>query len=262
MYQTWDKIVQMLQILFLDLRVLMESKGRKKKSSSSSSLHYEAPLGYIIEDVRPHGGIEKFQSPAYSNGYEKRLEITFSGESIIHLSLHGWGLRTLSQAQIEPILDLAHCTIVSQLSNKFVCKIIFKTCGTTKLLLSIPRILALAEELSLSVLSAKYSCSTFNFPNAQPSPHRSFSEEVAVLDQFFGDQKSGGNASVISDSANSNRRWHVYYATEKPELPMVTLEMCMTGLNTQQASVLYKNSQEEGQASSSKDMRKEAERTD
>lgn len=48
----------------------MESKGGKKKSSSSSSsksLFYEAPLGYSIEDVRPHGGIKKFRSAAYSN---------------------------------------------------------------------------------------------------------------------------------------------------------------------------------------------------
>ncbi|KAJ4816487.1 Small-uORF [Rhynchospora pubera] len=44
----------------------MESKGGKKKSSSSS-LEYEAPLGYSIEDVRPAGGIKKFQSAAYSN---------------------------------------------------------------------------------------------------------------------------------------------------------------------------------------------------
>ncbi|KAF2916256.1 hypothetical protein DAI22_09g104600 [Oryza sativa Japonica Group] len=44
----------------------MESKGGKKKSSSSSSM-YEAPLGYKIEDVRPAGGIKKFQSAAYSN---------------------------------------------------------------------------------------------------------------------------------------------------------------------------------------------------
>jgi S-adenosyl-l-methionine decarboxylase leader peptide len=44
----------------------MESKGGKKKSSSSS-LDYEAPLGYSIEDVRPAGGIKKFQSAAYSN---------------------------------------------------------------------------------------------------------------------------------------------------------------------------------------------------
>lgn len=52
--------------------VVMETKGGKKKSSSGSSnsskrQQYEAPLGYIIEDVRPHGGIEKFRSAAYSN---------------------------------------------------------------------------------------------------------------------------------------------------------------------------------------------------
>jgi len=28
---------------------------------------YEAPLGYSIEDVRPAGGVKKFQSAAYSN---------------------------------------------------------------------------------------------------------------------------------------------------------------------------------------------------
>lgn len=41
---------------------IMESKGGKKESS-----HYEAPLDYIIEDVRPYGGIQKFRSAAYSN---------------------------------------------------------------------------------------------------------------------------------------------------------------------------------------------------
>nr|GMD58706.1 S-adenosyl-L-methionine decarboxylase leader peptide [Ipomoea batatas] len=46
---------------------LMESKGGKKKSSSSKSLFYEAPLGYTVEDVRPNGGIKKFRSAAYSN---------------------------------------------------------------------------------------------------------------------------------------------------------------------------------------------------
>ncbi|KAG7981618.1 hypothetical protein I3843_04G005000 [Carya illinoinensis] len=46
----------------------MESKGGKKKSSSSSkSLFYEVPLGYSIEDLRPAGGIKKFRSAAYSN---------------------------------------------------------------------------------------------------------------------------------------------------------------------------------------------------
>ncbi|GAB2226532.1 hypothetical protein Droror1_Dr00022342 [Drosera rotundifolia] len=49
------------------LNVLMETKGGKKKSSSSKSIFYEAPLGYSIEDVRPNGGIRKFRSAAYSN---------------------------------------------------------------------------------------------------------------------------------------------------------------------------------------------------
>ncbi|KAF3568664.1 hypothetical protein DY000_02011496 [Brassica cretica] len=43
--------------------IVMESKyGKKKSSSSTSSLFYEAPLGYSIEDVRPNGGIKKFKS--------------------------------------------------------------------------------------------------------------------------------------------------------------------------------------------------------
>jgi hypothetical protein len=63
----------------------MESKGGKKKSSSSrSSLMYEAPLGYSIEDIRPAGGIKKF-SAAYSNvctgqflfSYIKKMEVLF-----------------------------------------------------------------------------------------------------------------------------------------------------------------------------------------
>ncbi|KAG2668118.1 hypothetical protein I3843_15G140600 [Carya illinoinensis] len=65
-----EKMVKILMdiIDFRSVDVLMETKGGKKKSSSSSgSKQYEAPLGYIIEDVRPNGGIEKFRSAAYSN---------------------------------------------------------------------------------------------------------------------------------------------------------------------------------------------------
>ncbi|KAL8118593.1 hypothetical protein AgCh_016200 [Apium graveolens] len=51
--------------IWLCLYDLMETKGGRKKSSST--IFYEAPLGYSIEDVRPHGGIKKFKSAAYSN---------------------------------------------------------------------------------------------------------------------------------------------------------------------------------------------------
>ncbi|ONK69696.1 uncharacterized protein A4U43_C05F25780 [Asparagus officinalis] len=196
-------------------------------------------------------------SPIGFEGYEKRLEITFS-EPPLFLDPQGRGLRSLSRAQIDSILEPAQCTIVSQLSNKnfdsyvlsesslfiYPYKIILKTCGTTKLLLSIPTILDFAAKLSLPILSAKYSRGTFIFPGAQPAPHRNFSEEVSVLNQFFGRLSSGGNAYVIGDPNSPGRNWHIYYATDKPEPPMVTLEMCMTSLNPCHASVFFKNSED------------------
>ncbi|GAB2297104.1 hypothetical protein Dimus_031203 [Dionaea muscipula] len=56
-----------IRLIICLLDELMESKGGEKKSSSSKSLFYEAPLGYSIEDVRPNGGVKKFRSAAYSN---------------------------------------------------------------------------------------------------------------------------------------------------------------------------------------------------
>nr|AAO43186.1 S-adenosylmethionine decarboxylase [Narcissus pseudonarcissus] len=191
-------------------------------------------------------------SPIGFEGFEKRLEITFS-EASAFVDPHGRGLRALSRSQIDSILDLARCTIVDHLSNKdfdsyvlsesslfiYPHRLILKTCGTTKLLLSIPKILDLASELSLPIQSVKYSRGSFIFPEAQPTPHRNFSEEVSALDHFFGNLASGGNAYVIGDPSSPNRNWHIYYATQKPELPTVTLEMCMTGLDSEKASIFF-----------------------
>ncbi|KAM0842020.1 hypothetical protein ACQ4PT_058631 [Festuca glaucescens] len=201
-------------------------------------------------------------------GYEKRLEITFS-EAPVFVDPKGRGLRALSRAQIDSVLDLAKCTIVSELSNKdfdsyvlsesslfvYPYKAVIKTCGTTKLLLAIPRILELAEELSLPLAAVKYSRGTFIFPEAQPSPHKNFSDEVAFLNGYFGGLKSGGNAYVIGDPAKPGQKWHVYYATQQPEQPVVNLEMCMTGLDKKKASVFFKTSAE-GHTSCAKEMTK------
>lgn len=201
-------------------------------------------------------------------GYEKRLDITFS-EASIFADPHGRGLRALSRAQIDSVLDLARCTIVSELSNKdfdsyvlsesslfiYSQKIVIKTCGTTMLLLTIPRILELAEELCMPLAAVKYSRGMFIFPGAQPAPHRSFSEEVDVLNRYFGHLKSGGNAYVIGDPAKPGQKWHIYYATEQPEQPMVTLEMCMTGLDKKKASVFFKT-QADSHVSCAKEMTK------
>lgn len=204
-------------------------------------------------------------SPIGFEGFEKRLEITFSDPPIFK-DPEGLGLRALTRAQIDHILDQARCTIVSQLSNSefdsyvlsesslfvYPLKIVIKTCGTTKLLLAIPPILQLAESLSLPVFSVKYSRGSFIFPENQPAPHGSFTEEIAVLNEFF--RSMNPKAYVMGDANVPNRNWHIYYATKgvkNSESPFMTdrtdvinLEMCMTGLDRDKASVFYKKSEE------------------
>lgn len=189
-------------------------------------------------------------------GYEKRLEISFFEPSIF-VDPEGKGLRYLSKSQLDEILGPAECTIVSSLSNDhvdsyvlsesslfvFPYKIIIKTCGTTKLLHSIEPILKLAATLSLDVCSVRYTRGSFIFPGNQPYPHRNFMEEVVVLDGYFGKLGSGSNAYVIGES-NKPQKWHVYSACAASVAscdPVYTLEMCMTGLDKDMASVFYKS---------------------
>lgn len=189
-------------------------------------------------------------------GFEKRLEISFSNPG----PSAGRGLRSLTRSQIDEFLAPAECTIVSSLSNDLLdsyvlsesslfiypFKVIIKTCGTTKLLLSIPTVLKLAGELSLSVKSVRYTRGSFIFPGAQVFPHRSFTEEVMVLDSYFGTLGMTSNSYVMG-VADKNEKWHVYSAIAEaaepvtPTAPVYTLEMCMTGLNKRNASVFFKS---------------------
>ncbi|XP_015058677.1 S-adenosylmethionine decarboxylase proenzyme-like [Solanum pennellii] len=188
-------------------------------------------------------------------GYEKRLEISFF-EPGLFADPEGKGLRSLSKAQLDEFLGPAECTIVDSLSNEcvdsyvlsesslfiFPYKIVIKTCGTTKLLLSIPVILKLADTLSLKVQAVKYTRGSFIFPGAQSFPHRHFSEEVAVLNSYFGNLSSG-NKAVILGSHDNLQKWHVYSASAgsiQTKNPVYTLEMCMTNLERKKASVFYK----------------------
>jgi len=191
-------------------------------------------------------------------GFEKRLEVEFFAPSMFN-DPQGRGLRALTRAELDEMLDAAHCTIVSELSNEhldsyvlsessmfvYPYKLVLKTCGTTKLLLSIPLILKNASRLSLSVKNVKYTRGTFIFSGVQPFPHRSFSEEVSYLDKYFGKLGSGGKAYVMGDSGKSYN-WHVYSASSGDAFegnvpPVFTLEMCMTQLDHKQASVFYKD---------------------
>ncbi|XP_031479956.1 S-adenosylmethionine decarboxylase proenzyme-like [Nymphaea colorata] len=188
-------------------------------------------------------------------GYEKRLEIIFR-QPPVFADPDSKGLRALSRAQIDEFLSAAECTIVDSLSNSaldsyvlsesslfvYPYKVIIKTCGTTKLLRSIPIILKHAGTLSLAPISVKYSRGTFIFPGNQPSPHTSFTEEVVVLNNHFGKLfGKPGNAYVIN-GGNPAHDWHIYWSSVESITPLpLTVEMCMTNLDRERASVFYKN---------------------
>jgi len=197
-------------------------------------------------------------------GFEKRLEVSFF-EPGMFADPGGMGLRSLSKSQVDEILKPAECTIVDSLSNDhldsyvlsesslfvYPYKIIIKTCGTTKLLLSIPAILKLASSISLAVRSVRYTRGSFIFPGAQSFPHRSFAEEVAVLDSHFGKLGLASKAYMMG-SPDQKQKWHVYSAhAELASLvwgarqlgSVYTLEMCMTGLDRERASVFYKTNE-------------------
>ena len=85
---------------------------------------------------------------------------------------------------------------------------------------------------------------TFNFPTAQVPPHWSFCEEVSYLNRYFGNLKSGPHAYIFGDPTVPNRSWHVYSASLTTDMDkstaVLTLEMCMTGLNKDKAASFYK----------------------
>ncbi|KAH7284148.1 hypothetical protein KP509_34G041400 [Ceratopteris richardii] len=164
-------------------------------------------------------------------GFEKRLEVEFQeveyGESDAEMCS---GLRCLSRDLLDEILIAAECTIVSELHNDwfdayvlsesslfvYPRRIILKTCGRTRLLNAIPMMLRHAASIaSLKPRRCRYTRGTFIFPDAQPFPYTSFTEEVRVLDGFFMPLALRTQSAYILDghreSGSSN--WHIYIAS-------------------------------------------------
>jgi S-adenosylmethionine decarboxylase len=102
----------------------------------------------------------------------------------------------------------------------FPHKLVLKTCGTTTLLLGLPRILEIAAldagfphtpaDLGTSTLAASppyrvfYSRKNFLFPDQQRGPHRSWRDEVRTLDRLF----LRGSAYMIGKM--NGEHWYLY----------------------------------------------------
>eukprot|EP00741_Cyanophora_paradoxa_P002691 tig00000615_g2611.t1 len=177
-------------------------------------------------------------------GPEKKLEIDFT-------CVVGDGLRIFTEAQWQECCTLAKCTILNRTSNDdfdayvlsesslFVYrhKVILKTCGTTVLLNTIPKVLEFAGQIGAKVEFVRFCRSNFNFPGEQPFPHSSFDDEVAFLDQYF------EGASYILGPLNGNR-WNLYIAdyTKSPEQGEIEqqLEIQMGDLDPEVMKAFFK----------------------
>lgn len=196
-------------------------------------------------------------------GFEKRLELHFSGENPM-------GLRRLNFLALEQVLNAAQCSIVSAVGNRFFdsyvlsesslfvypMKIIIKTCGTTQLLKSIPCLLGHAFELGLSVCGCRYTRGSFIFPEAQPFPHTSFREEVLYLEECLPTNLCYRKACILP--SKTCHSWHVYTASDHfmvDQLPNAyTIELCMTELDGALAGRFFQQGGDDCNSSAGKEM--------
>jgi len=121
-------------------------------------------------------------------------------------------------------------------------KWVLKTCGTTRLLNSVPRLLELAASIGLQPVRCKFSRATFLFPDQQHFPHTSFDDEVQFLDSQFAEPiGSAGNAYVLGDP-DEGLQWHKYVAGRAiAEQATYNVELCMTELCEEACKQFFRN---------------------
>ncbi|KAF9975942.1 spermidine resistance protein [Actinomortierella ambigua] len=112
-----------------------------------------------------------------------------------------YGLRIVPKAVWDTMLDIVKCKVLNQIQNDcmdayllsessffvYPHKLILKTCGTTTLLMALPKILEIAQKFCglEKVWRVFYSRKTFMFPDRQLHVHRSWKDEVEFLDRHF-----------------------------------------------------------------------------
>lgn len=179
-------------------------------------------------------------------GFEKRLELHFSGDDPA-----GLGLRRLSFESLEEVLQAVQCTVVAAVGNHYFdsyvlsesslfvypSKIIIKTCGTTQLLKSVAPLIDHANNLGLTLSGCRYTRGSFIFPMAQPYPHTSFRDEVVFLEESLPASLCFRKATVMNSQKLSSHSWHVFTASDEPRMDpnmaeeLYTVEVCMTELD-------------------------------
>ena len=190
-----------------------------------------------------------FPAPLFE-GSEKRVELDFD----MGPGADPRGLRALPRSEVDALMDLAACTVVSvrscaafdayvlSESSLFIYadKFVLKTCGTTRLLSAAAPAAAAAEALGLRLRRVRYSRASFLFPEQQPALYQDWDAEVAFLTARFESLGDGPRSYVLGD-ARRGLQWHVFVADRErspspaSRRPGYSLEVCMTELGRAQA---------------------------
>jgi len=192
-------------------------------------------------------------------GPEKKLEVYFTRSSITEV-----GFRQFQADAWAGLLVDAACSILHTESNDnfdayllsesslFVYpeRVILKTCGTTTLLLVLPKLLAFAEQIGSAVEHVLYSHLRYKFPEQQIYPHTSFNQEQEYLQGIL------GNAEARILGPPDGRCWYVLYASGPKEPPQAEplcpplspadgddlFEVAMEGLSEKVCAQFFKGS--------------------
>ncbi len=118
-------------------------------------------------------------------------------------------------------------------------KIVLKTCGTTTLLKTIPKLCALAKQCGSEAEFLAFTRKNYNFPGKQLHPHTSFDVEAEYLNQYF-----NGDAYLMGPLTGDH--WHMYVADLTnghhafADRPDQTLEIMMSELDAEVMQKFYK----------------------
>lgn len=184
--------------------------------------------------------VEGEKEAYFFEGVEKELELWFFTTSAVG-EIDGASLRQIPYSELEAMLELAQCRILHSRSNAlmdsyllsessmFVSdnRIILKTCGSTRLLETVPRIVELAEQYAgmSHINNIYYSRKNYLRPELQPKIHKTFDLEVDELNKHF-----SGFAFCLGSMLDD--RWFLYTngPESPPNRPDQTMELQMTHL--------------------------------
>lgn len=210
-------------------------------------------------------------------GPEKLLELWFYPTSDIPESSR-WpkgGLRSIPLNEVEKLLDVVNCQILSKISTKemdayllsesslfvYANKMILKTCGTTTTLSCFDKLIELVNRYlddSFSLASFKsiyrvfYSRRTFMFPHKQLPVYRNWNSELELLHRYFPAERH--RSYIFGDDTKNN--WHLYINGDNNDRTIdedITIELLMTDLDESRCAEIQISNHEDVRGELEKD---------